>query len=117
MPLFYLPSPYFYQSVHRYANTPMYVYNLPTHAILFASCNDVFGRLIFVFVFFSAVANNNNMMCWCVGPVAMKIGNITHIIQFYKRTNQMYQLNEGRHYKTLLVVNFKTNIILFTRLT
>lgn len=59
------------------------------------------------------------MMCWCaVGPVAMKVGNITHIIQFYKRTNQMYQLNEGRRYKTLLVVvNFKTNIILFTRLT
>jgi len=52
-----------------------------------------------------------------VGPVAMKVGNITHIIQFYNRANQLYQLNEGRRYKTLLVVNFKTNIILFTRLT
>jgi len=53
-----------------------------------------------------------------VGPVAMEVGNSTHIIiQFYNRANQMYQLNEGQRYKTLLVENFKTNIILFTRLT
>lgn len=34
--------------------------------------------------------------------MAMKVGYTTHIIQFYNRANQMYQLNEGRRYKTLL---------------